>query len=167
MRELLDWARDLVASGAPRPLLFVDEIHRFNRAQQDALLPDVESGTVSLIGATTSNPFFAINGALLSRSQIFQFQPLAGSDIQQLLRRALSDSTDGLGQIPTRYTDEVLAYLAEATDGDARRGAGCAGVAVLSTAERPVVLSRELIDESMLAEDAAVRRLGRRALRCV
>jgi putative ATPase len=149
LREILDWARDQVASGAPRPLLFVDEIHRFNRSQQDALLPDVESGTVTLIGATTSNPFFAVNGALLSRSQIFQFQPLSPSDVLCLLRRALTDTENGLGNFPTRAEDAVLNHLAEATDGDARRALGVLEVAVLSCKQRPVLLTRELIDESM------------------
>lgn len=149
LREILDWARDQIACGAPRPLLFVDEIHRFNRSQQDALLPDVESGTVTLIGATTSNPFFAINGALLSRSQIFQFQPLSPADVLGLLRRALTDSENGLGAIPTRADDAVLNHLAEATDGDARRALGVLEVAVLSCKVRPVLLTRELIDESM------------------
>ncbi|MFO0943088.1 MAG: replication-associated recombination protein A [Pirellulales bacterium] len=149
LREILEWARDQIASGAPRPLLFIDEIHRFNRAQQDALLPDVESGTVSLVGATTSNPYFAINGALLSRSQIFQFQPLSQSDVVQLLQRALHDPVDGLGSMSIRCEEFVLNHLAEAVDGDARKALGVLEIAVLSTKQQPVVLTRELIDESM------------------
>ena len=94
VRLVLGWATDLIASGGPRPLLFIDEIHRFSKSQQDALLPDVEAGVVSLIGATTSNPYFAVNGALLSRSQLFQLQPLAAEDIAKLLRKALTDSYD-------------------------------------------------------------------------
>ena len=149
LREVLDWARDQVATGAPRPLLFIDEIHRFNRSQQDALLPDVESGTVSLVGATTSNPYFAINGALLSRSQIFQFQPLSQNDIVGLLRRALADKVDGLGQTRVECADSVLQHLAEAVDGDARKALGVLEIAVLSSKQSSVVLTRELIDESM------------------
>ncbi len=149
LREVLEWARDQVASGAPRPLLFIDEIHRFNRAQQDALLPDVESGTVSLVGATTSNPYFAINGALLSRSQIFQFQPLSQMDVVQLLQRALRDAEDGLGAMKVKCDGEVLEHLAEAVDGDARKALGVLEIAVLSTKQQPIVLTRELIDESM------------------
>jgi putative ATPase len=149
LREVLDWARDLVASGAPRPLLFIDEIHRFNRAQQDALLPDVESGHVSLIGATTSNPFFAINAALLSRSQLFQFQPLDREEVISLLRRALTDRDDGLGTRACIFSDQVLGYLADGTEGDARRALGVLEVAVLSSNQSPVELTRELIDESM------------------
>jgi putative ATPase len=149
LREVLDWARDQVASGAARPLLFIDEIHRFNRAQQDALLPDVESGTVSLVGATTSNPYFAINGALLSRSQIFQFQPLSQADIVALLQRALKDPIDGLGNVSIEYTDEVLSHLAESSDGDARKALSVLEIAVLSSKQRLAKLTRELIDESM------------------
>ncbi|MBX3423461.1 MAG: replication-associated recombination protein A [Pirellulaceae bacterium] len=149
LREILEWARDQVASGAPRPLLFVDEIHRFNRAQQDALLPDVEQGSVSLIGATTSNPFFAVNGALLSRSQIFQFQPLSPTEVLTVLQRALSDAVDGLGDISTQCDAAVLMHLAQATDGDARRALSVLEVAILSCKQRPVVLTHQLIDESM------------------
>jgi putative ATPase len=149
LREVLEWARDQIATGAARPLLFIDEIHRFNRAQQDALLPDVESGSVSLVGATTSNPFFAINGALLSRSQIFQFQPLSSTDVLTLLKRTLGDREQGLGEIATAYTEQALAHLATATDGDARRALGVLEVAVLSSKQRPVNLTIELLDESM------------------
>lgn len=149
LREVLDWARDQVASGAARPLLFIDEIHRFNRAQQDALLPDVESGTVSLVGATTSNPYFAINGALLSRSQIFQFQPLNESDIVALLKRAIKDPVNGLGTLSIEYSDEVLQHLAVSSDGDARKALGVLEIAVLSSKHQRVVLSHSLIDESM------------------
>ena len=96
VREVLSWARDVVASGGTRPILFIDEIHRFSKSQQDALLPDVEAGVVSLIGATTSNPYFAVNAALLSRSQLFQLQSLRSGEIIELLNRALSDSIRGL-----------------------------------------------------------------------
>ena len=152
LREVLAWARDEIATGGPRPLLFIDEIHRFNRAQQDALLPDVEEGVVSLIGATTSNPYFAINGALLSRSQVFQFQPLEEADILALLRRALSDRERGLGQIGTCVEPGALESLAAMAEGDARRALGVLEVAVLSTTARPVVLTTALIRESMQAK---------------
>lgn len=149
LREMLAWARDEIATGAPRPLLFIDEIHRFNRAQQDALLPDVEEGIVSLIGATTSNPFFAINGALLSRSQIFQFQPLSETDILELLRRALNDKPRGLGEVPTQVEPGALEALASTVEGDARRALGVLEVAVLSSSQRPVNISSTLLHESM------------------
>src|SRR3954463_6515974 len=102
LRAILDEARDALAGGGQRTLLFIDEIHRFNKAQQDALLPDVEEGIVTLVGATTSNPFFAVNSALVSRSQVFEFQPLSIEDIKALLLRALGDKERGLGQYKVR-----------------------------------------------------------------
>src|SRR5690606_35590191 len=90
LREVLQLARNELATGGMRSLLFIDEIHRFNKSQQDALLPDVEEGVITLVGATTANPFFAVNNALVSRSQIFQFEPLSVEDIESLLRRALA-----------------------------------------------------------------------------
>ena len=98
LREVLDDARDLVAAAGQRTLLFVDEIHRFNRAQQDVLLPDVEEGVVILVGATTQNPFFALTSALVSRSRVFEFKPLSIDDIKTIIRRALADKTRGLGK---------------------------------------------------------------------
>ena len=149
LREILAWARDEVATGGPKPLLFVDEIHRFNRAQQDALLPDVEEGIVNLIGATTSNPYFAVNGALLSRSQVFQFQALAAEEVKALLTRALTDRERGLGNIETHFDDSALDYLALACEGDARRALGILEIAVLSCSQSPVALTVELLRESM------------------
>lgn len=159
LRELLAWARDEIATGAPRPILFVDEIHRFNRAQQDALLPDVEDGVVSLIGATTSNPFFAVNGALLSRSQLFQFRPREDSDLVALLQRALADQERGLGSTQTEYDPGVLEFLAKASEGDARRALSVLEVAVLSS-EPPVRLSEPLIRESMQQKTLQFDRSG-------
>src|SRR5258707_275918 len=100
VRELLQEARDELEATAQRTILFVDELHRFNRAQQDVLLPDVEEGIVILIGATTQNPFFAVNSPLLSRSQIFTFEPLSREHIKSLLQRALGDKERGLGSVP-------------------------------------------------------------------
>src|SRR5713226_3030963 len=100
VREFLDEARAELADSGRRTILFVDELHRFNRAQQDVLLPDVEEGRIILIGATTQNPFFAINSPLLSRSQIFTFEPLTREQIKALMRRALADKERGLGAIP-------------------------------------------------------------------
>src|SRR5215831_11520343 len=93
LREALDEARDLVAASGQRTLLFIDEIHRFNRAQQDVLLPDVEDGSVILVGATTQNPFFALTSALVSRSRIFEFKPLTIEQIKTVIRRALTDKS--------------------------------------------------------------------------
>src|SRR5216684_3750277 len=111
VRELLEEARKELEQTAMRTILFVDELHRFNRAQQDVLLPDVEEGRVILIGATTQNPFFAINSPLLSRSQIFTFQPLTVAEIRQLLDRALADPERGLGTRNVHAHADALQFL--------------------------------------------------------
>ncbi len=149
VREVLSWATDLVASGGPRPLLFIDEIHRFSKSQQDALLPDVEAGVVSLIGATTSNPFFAVNGALLSRSQLFQLEALSSDDIASLLKRAISDSERGLGGTKVSVDDEAIEYLSKACEGDARRALSALEIAVLSCEDRAGRVTREIAIESL------------------
>ncbi len=136
VREILEEARAELANGGRRTILFVDELHRFNRAQQDVLLPDVEEGRIILIGATTHNPFFAVNSPLLSRSQIFTFQPLTRPQVKTLLQRALADKERGLGNKAIQATDEALAFLAEICDGDARRALSALEVGVLS-AEAP------------------------------
>jgi putative ATPase len=146
---VLDESRTEVATGGRRTLLFVDEIHRFNRAQQDALLPDVEEGRVTLVGATTANPFFAVIGALVSRSQIFQFHPLSPADIRTLLTRAAADRERGLGTSDVRLHDEAVDFLAEVCDGDARRALAALEVGVLSANRRPVEFTRELAEESV------------------
>jgi putative ATPase len=121
VRDVLTEARGHLEELGERTILFIDEIHRFNRAQQDVLLPDVEDGVVILIGATTQNPFFAINTPLLSRSQIFRFEPLSRDDIRTLIQRAITDKERGLGNLNVTITDDALAFLVEACDGDARR----------------------------------------------
>jgi putative ATPase len=121
VRRIIDLARSELSANGRRTVLFIDELHRFNRAQQDVLLGDVENGTIILIGATTENPFFTINTPLLSRSTVFQFEVLSEEDILQLLRRALTDAERGLGQHDIQATDEALEHLATVSDGDARR----------------------------------------------
>ncbi len=121
IRQLLDEARDRLAAAGQKTLLFIDEIHRFNRAQQDVLLPDVEDGVVILVGATTQNPFFAINSALVSRSRVFEFKPLSVEEIKTLVRRALADRERGLGNEDVRLDDDALDFFAQVSDGDARR----------------------------------------------
>lgn len=133
LRDLLTEAEHELAASGRRTLLFVDEIHRFNRAQQDVLLRDVEEGTVTLIGATTANPFFSVNSALVSRSQIFEFQPLTSPEIQQVLERALRDRERGLGMYSVQLADDAAHYLAEVCDGDARRALAALEVGVLSS----------------------------------
>lgn len=149
LREVLEDARRELSTGGLRTLLFIDEIHRFNKTQQDALLPDVEEGVVTLVGATTSNPFFAVNSALVSRSQIFQFEPLSPDDIAALLKRALQDPHRGLGREQVHMHDDALAFLAETSDGDARRALAALEIGVLSSAERPLEFTRELAAESV------------------
>jgi putative ATPase len=149
VREILDNARAELEETGRRTILFVDELHRFNKAQQDVLLPDVEEGRVVLIGATTQNPFFAVIAPLLSRSQIFTFEALSRADVVTLLRRALADTERGLGTVEVRVREEALAFLAEACDGDARRALNALEVAVLSAGAPPVELTLEAARESI------------------
>ncbi len=132
LREVLAQARDDLATGQGGTLLFIDEIHRFNRSQQDAMLADVEDGVVTLIGATTSNPFFAVNGALVSRSQVFQFEPLSPEDIESLLRRAIADKERGLGEQNVSLDEESMAFLCNVCDGDARKALSILETAAIS-----------------------------------
>jgi len=149
LRGTLEQSRDRLSASGQKTLLFVDEIHRFNRAQQDVLLPDVEDGGVVLVGATTQNPFFALTNALVSRSRIFQFQWLSVDEIKLILRRALNDARRGLKQHDIRLDDEALDFLAETSDGDARRALSALEVGVLSSSERPLHFTRQLAAESL------------------
>ena len=149
LREVLEGARQRLETEDTKTLLFIDEIHRFNKSQQDVLLPDVEDGIVVLVGATTQNPFFSINSALVSRSRIFQFQPLAVEDIKRLIERALADNERGFGGQSIQVEPQALDYLAEICDGDARRALSALEVCVLSSKQRPLSISRELAAESV------------------
>lgn len=147
IREVLEAARSNVEAGGQPTLLFIDEIHRFNRAQQDALLPDVEDGVIILVGATTSNPFFAVNSALVSRSRVFEFQPLAPAEIVELLQQAIADPERGFGNTKLDVEPEALQFLAEVCDGDARQALGSLEIAVLSGEPQTsgsIVLTKEL-----------------------
>ena len=161
LRETLEGANERLAVTGARTLLFIDEIHRFNKSQQDVLLPEVERGVVTLIGATTENPFFTINNALLSRSRVFQFEPLDEEDIKTLLRRAASDRERGLGIYNVELREDALDYLASICDGDARRALSTLEIAVLSSLDSasapsddasvafaPLVVTKELAAES-------------------
>ncbi len=132
VRAILDAARERLGHSGQRTVLFLDEIHRFNRAQQDILLPDVEAGLVLLVGATTENPFFAVNSPLISRSQIFQFAALSEEEIITLLQRAIADPERGFGKLKIDITPEAISHWATTSDGDARRALMALEVAVLS-----------------------------------
>jgi len=135
MRRLINGAKNRLAASGQRTILFIDEIHRFNKAQQDVLMPDVESGTIILIGATTMNPFFSLVSPLLSRSLVFELKPLTKDDLLALLNRALKDKERGLGSMPVKADPKALAFLAEISDGDARRALNALEVAVMTTAK--------------------------------
>jgi len=126
-------AKDRIKLHQTKTILFLDEIHRFNKLQQDALLPDVEEGNLILIGATTENPFFYVNSALVSRSNIFELKPLSIDDLAELINRALTDKERGLGKIKIRMDQKALKHLAKLSDGDARRALSALELGALST----------------------------------
>ena len=134
MRRVLSGAANRLANKGQSTILFIDEIHRFNKAQQDVLLPDVEGGVVRLIGATTHNPFFFVNSPLVSRSQIFELRPLSEAEVFELLHRALADSERGLGLLKMETTEAALRHLARLSDGDARKALNALEIAALTTA---------------------------------
>jgi putative ATPase len=137
MRRVLSAAANRLENKGQTTILFIDEIHRFNKAQQDVLLPDVEAGVVRLIGATTHNPFFFVNSPLVSRSQIFELRPLGEEELLGLLRRALSERERGLGHLNLRVEEAALQHLAKLSDGDARKALNALEIAALTTAPDP------------------------------
>jgi putative ATPase len=136
IRQIIENARGKLAVDKTRTVLFIDEIHRFNRAQQDVLLDDVEAGVLILIGATTENPFFSVNSPLISRSTVFRFEPLNQEDIVQLLNMAINDSQRGLGKLDIEADQKALNFLAVMCDGDARKALTALEVGVLSQGSR-------------------------------
>ena len=134
IRDVIAEARDRLASHRARTVLFVDEIHRFNRAQQDVLLNDVESGVLILIGATSENPYFAITGPLISRSTVFRFEPLTREEVLELLRKAVEDRERGLGNLNVQADPAALEFLADMSEGDARKALTALEIGVLSQA---------------------------------
>ena len=150
MEEAIRKAKDALGMEERRTILFVDEIHRFNKAQQDYLLPFVEDGTVTLIGATTENPYFEVNRALVSRSRIFELRALDASDLEKILRRALADRERGLGGMDVIADDDALAFLADVANGDARAALNALELGALTTApgaDRKVHLTMEVASE--------------------
>jgi len=135
VRFVLDGARKRLEQDNRRTIFFLDEIHRFNKAQQDVLLGDVERGVITLIGATTENPGYTVNSALVSRSQVFNFEPLSENDVTALLRRAIADEENGYGRLDLTVDDDALAHWAGASDGDARRALTALEIAVESERE--------------------------------
>ncbi len=133
MEEVISKAKDAMGMYGKKTILFIDEIHRFNKGQQDYLLPFVEDGTVILIGATTENPYFEVNGALISRSVIFELKPLDKEDIKELLRRAVYDKKKGMGSYDAEIDDEALEFLSEAADGDARTALNAIELGIMTT----------------------------------
>ncbi len=136
IRDVIDKAKNRLAAKGTRTVLFIDEIHRFNRAQQDVLLEDVESGVLILIGATTENPFFSVNSPLISRSTVFQFEHLNEEEVFKLLQAAIKDKERGLGNYDIEVEDKALNYIALMSSGDARKALTALEVGVLSQAKR-------------------------------
>lgn len=133
MEEVVEEAKKNFGGYGKRTILFIDEIHRFNKGQQDYLLPFVEDGTIILIGATTENPYFEVNGALLSRSHIFELKPLSNDNIKQLLLRAVNDPEKGMGSFKAVIDDDALEFLSEMSNGDARTALNALELGVLTT----------------------------------
>jgi len=153
VRHVLDEARKRLENNGTRTIFFLDEIHRFTRNQQDVLLGDVERGIVTLIGATTENPFFSVNSPLVSRSQIFQFEALGEEDIKSVLRRAIADKERGYGELNLQVTVDALKHWAVMSDGDARRALTALEIAVLSSrSEFRVPSSESAASESSNSE---------------
>jgi len=153
IRQIITAARDKLAASGARTVLFIDEIHRFNRAQQDVLLDDVEAGILILIGATTENPFFSVNSPLISRSTVFRFEPLSEQDILQLLEIAINNAERGLGKFDIEASQKALKFLAVMSDGDARKALTALEVGVLSQAVRKpkakIIFNLEVAKESI------------------
>ncbi len=153
VREIVAEAKQQRAYHGKKTILFVDEIHRFNKAQQDAFLPSVEKGEVTLIGATTENPSFEVNSALLSRSRVFVLEPLSTADLTILLQRALSDER-GLGARKLKIDDDAMEFLAQMADGDARIALGGLEVAASATKDRiNLEIAQEAVQKKALLYD--------------
>lgn len=161
IREIIDEAAGVLDTTSVRTILFLDEIHRFNKAQQDVLLGDVERGLITLIGATTENPLFAVNSALISRSTLFRLEPLGEGEIVRVLRRVIADKERGLGDLDVRVSDAGLRVWAIKSEGDARRAVTALEVAVrsqierLGSAEGPVEIDEQIAEESIQEKVAA------------
>lgn len=167
IREIIDEATGVLESSGVRTILFLDEIHRFSKSQQDVLLGDVERGLITLIGATTENPLFAVNSALISRSTLFRLEPLSEDEITSVLRRAIADRERGYGRLPIEADEAALRVWAVKSEGDARRALSALEVAVESMQRKkkdpitgegspaPLVIDERLAEESIQQKIAA------------
>ena len=163
LREAIARSAEHLRLDGRRTILFIDEIHRFNKAQQDVLMPDLEQGNPILIGATTFNPFFALVPALVSRSLVCELKPLSAEDIASVLRRALSDAERGLGRLPIKAEEAALAHLAAVCDGDARRALNALEVAALTTpkgSEGTIHLTLKAVESSIQKKAVVYDREG-------
>lgn len=150
IREVVIKAKEALGMFQKSTLLFIDEIHRFNKAQQDALLPDVENGTLILVGATTENPFYEVNSALISRSTVFRLNPLRPSDIEDIIVQALEDPVNGFGNYDIDFTKDALESLVQISSGDARSALNALELAVLTT--KPNLEGMIYIDEAVIKD---------------
>ena len=158
MRRVIAAATNRLRTSSQKTILFIDEIHHFNKAQQDILLPDVEAGTLRLIGATTYNPFFYVNSALVSRSQVFQLEPLHVEQLEDLIERALIDKERGLGNYEVKIDKEARRHLAKISDGDARKCLNALEIGVLTTPpdSRGVIHFTTAVAEESIQQKAVV-----------
>ncbi|BEP29101.1 replication-associated recombination protein A [Helicovermis profundi] len=148
LREVIKIAKDNLGLYFKKTILFIDEIHRFNKAQQDAILPFVEDGSITLIGATTENPYYEVNNALISRSSVFRLEKLVKDEIEQIVKNALSDKENGFGNFDIKVESEALEFLSEIVDGDARKALNAIEIAVLSSDfSDGSVISKEIIED--------------------
>jgi len=163
VREVIDKAQENQRFYSRRTVLFIDEIHRFNKSQQDALLPAVEDGTIILIGATSENPYCEVNKALLSRSRVFALKPLSTKNIKVLLQRAINDKTNGYGELPLAVDEDALDYMASRTGGDARNAYNGLELAVLTTeagADGKRHITKYIVAESIQEQVVAYDKSG-------
>ncbi len=163
MEEVVAKAKQNIAGYMKKTILFIDEIHRFNKGQQDYLLPFVEDGTIILIGATTENPFFEVNGALISRSIIFELKPLDIENIKTIIKRAVTDSERGFGSYGVELDDDALDFLAEVSGGDARTALNAIELGVLTTeraADDRIHITMEVAEECIQKRKLAYDKTG-------
>ncbi len=163
IKNIIEETKNLLLNPSGKTVLFIDEIHRFNKLQQDALLPYVEDGTLILIGATTENPYFSVNKALISRSTVFKLEPLKISDVISVLKNALSDKEKGLGNYEIKIKDDTLEYIAELAGGDVRVALNALEIATLTTdmnVDGVIEITKEIASECIQKKKAQFDKNG-------